>query len=99
MVRVSRALLDSLRGADLIGRQNKDELITFLPKASGFSWETISKRIHTNIGAQSGRVEKPYGVSVGTGHCEFDPESPVAFEVLMEKACEELENDCGRGRV
>ncbi len=96
MVRVSRALLDSLRGADLIGRQGENELIAFLPKATDFSWEAISGRIHLNVAVQGERVEKPYNVTVGIGRCEFDPGSPMAFEALLGAAYEDLGKNLGK---
>jgi len=99
MVRVSRALLDSLRGADLLGRNDKDELIAFLPKASNLSWEAISKRIQVNVTAHSSRAEKPYRITVGTGHCEFDPDSPVVLGVLLRQAYEEMEKDLGEEKT
>jgi diguanylate cyclase (GGDEF)-like protein len=90
MVRVSRALFDSLRGADLLGRHGESELIAFLPKASSLSWETISERICGNVETQGKRAENYPGVVVVTGHGEFDPDSPVSLEELVREAYEEM---------
>ena len=99
MVRVSRALFDSLRGADLLGRHGENELIAFLPKASSLSWETISRRIQGNVEAQSQRAENPPGVDVITGHSEFDPGSPASLEVLLQEAYEEMEGTPGKEEI
>ena len=99
IVRISRALFDSLRGADLLGRHDREELIAFLPKASSLSWETISRRIQGNVAAQSQRAQNPTGVEVVTGHSEFDPGSPASLEVLLEKAYEEMEGNPGKEEI
>ena len=96
MVRVSRALFDSVRGADLIGRHDKDELVSFLPKASSNSWEAISKRIHMNVDAHNRQFNKPYQIAVSTGHAEFDPVSPLSLELLIRQAYDEMIKDLGK---
>jgi diguanylate cyclase (GGDEF)-like protein len=96
MVRVSKALLDSLRGADILGRHDKDELAAFLPKATSLCWETISERIHLNVAAQNDQFEKPYIIAVSTGHCEFDPASPSPMEILLRRAYDEMIKDMGK---
>jgi diguanylate cyclase (GGDEF)-like protein len=99
MVRVSRALLDSLRGADLLGRHDKDELAAFLPKAADDSWETISERIHMNVAAQYRQIDKPYDIIVSTGHSEFDPASPVSLVLLLRQAYEEMIKNLGNNQT
>jgi diguanylate cyclase (GGDEF)-like protein len=99
MVRVSRALLDSLRGADLLGRHDKDELASFLPKASSYSWEAISERIHMNVAAQNRQFNKPYEISVSMGHSEFDPVSPVSLDLLLHQAYEEMIKGLGKDQT
>ena len=96
MSRVAMALLDSLRGADIIGRHDKDEIAAFLPKATSLCWETISERIHLNVAAQNNLFEKPFVISVSMGHCEFDPISPSPIEILLRKAYEEMIKDMGK---
>jgi diguanylate cyclase (GGDEF)-like protein len=96
MVRVSKALLDSFRGADILGRHDKDEMAAFLPRATSLCWDTISERIHLNVAAQNNQFEKPYIISVSTGHCEFDPASPSPMEILLRHAYEEMIRDMGK---
>jgi diguanylate cyclase (GGDEF)-like protein len=96
IVRVSRALLDSLRAADLLGRHDKDELVAFLPKASSLSWETISERIRMNVAAQNSRFEKSFHISVSVGHAEYDPIAPVSLDLLLRQAYEGMIKEMGK---
>ena len=99
MVRVSRALLDSLRGADLLARHDKDEMVAFLPKAASISWEAIAERILFNVAAQNNQFDKPYVISVSTGHSEFDPASPLPLELLLRHAYEEMIKELGKDQI
>jgi len=98
MVRVSKALLDSFRGGDILGRHDKDEMAAFLPRATSLCWENISERIHLNVAAQNSQFEKPYVISVSTGYCEFDPASPSPMEILLRRAYEEMIRDMGKNQ-
>lgn len=99
MVRVARALHDSFRGADTLGRYDKDEMAAYLPKATSLCWETISERIHQNVAAQNNQFEKGYVISVSTGHSEFDPASPLPMEILLRRAYEEMIRDMGKNQT
>jgi diguanylate cyclase (GGDEF)-like protein len=96
MAHVSRALFDSFRGGDILGRHDKDELAAFLPGACSRSWEAISERIHLNVADQNSRLIKPYTILVSAGRCEFDPASPSSMDILLRLAYEEMIKDMGK---
>lgn len=68
---IARALSESFRQSDVVGRMGGDEFAAFAIISQEHFAETIKERIHSVLQDMNNNCDKPYYVNMSVGTCEF----------------------------
>ena len=87
---VARALADTFRDSDVIGRMGGDEFLCLLPNATGFDDQQVRDRVSMRLARLAGDGREPFPVTATIGTAIAPPATPVELDALIRDADEAL---------
>ena len=87
---VSRALVDTFRDSDVIGRMGGDEFLCLLPNAAGFDDPQVRERVSMRLARLTSEAREPFPVSATIGTAIAPAMMPVELDTLIRDADEAL---------
>lgn len=88
--RVSKALCETFRKSDIIGRMGGDEFAVTAIKSSDENLSKIRERLFSTVSKTESGVKKEYSLSVSIGCAVFYPGEKKNMETLVQKADSEM---------
>jgi diguanylate cyclase (GGDEF)-like protein/PAS domain S-box-containing protein len=87
---VARALVNTFRDSDIIGRMGGDEFLCVLPHATGFDDRQVRERLSKKLSRLATEAREPFPVTATVGTATAEAMAPVELDALIRDADQAL---------